>query len=737
MHQPTISFWRNLVLAFALVFLVAGLALTGAGQAQTPSPEKPKVDHSQFAALQGPFASPIDVTKACLSCHIEAGNQIIHTTHWTWEFVNEVTGQTVGKKTLINNFCIGIQSNEPRCTSCHIGYGWKDNTFDFAAQENIDCLVCHDTTKEYKKFPTAAGFPVTEATEFPAGSGKIFQPPDLPRIAKNVGLTSRETCGVCHFYGGGGDEVKHGDLDSSLVAPSFDLDVHMSPEGQDYTCTDCHTTDQHQITGSRYSNDPEKWKGCETCHTDSPHTLEILNTHSKKVACQTCHIPEYARGGLATKMAWDWSKAGNLDENGKPIVIKDEAGHVIYDGQKGEFILEADVKPQYVWFNGTVEYTLAGQVIDPSGVVSINHFLGDREDPNARIFPLKRFTAVQPYDTVNNTLVIPHLFGKDEWAYWGNYDWTKAITKGMEVAGLPFSGEYGFVSTQMDWPITHMVAPAQQALDCENCHTPEGGRLDFAALGYNETEVDRLIHFPPTLTIETLDVPKYSPDSCSGCHQPEHGAWASSIHSKQGVGCVSCHQLQGEGEHPLVAYTMDRTATVCGACHLQEYRDWEQSKHADAKLSCATCHNPHSQLQKTVNNNQTTCETCHKQQVDDAQHSTHKAQNVGCLECHKNTELNSGHIFNVSSDSCLKCHGQSIHSANKLLQPSLMVTPSAEPAGALPADQAALEEAPAKGADIRAPWWVALFGVLVLGVGGFVLFGNHSSLNDKSKPGSK
>ena len=46
-----------------------------------------------------------------------------------------------------------------------------------------------------------------------------------------MGKPGRENCGSCHFYGGGGDGVKHGDLDSSLKRPSRELDVHMDAEG--------------------------------------------------------------------------------------------------------------------------------------------------------------------------------------------------------------------------------------------------------------------------------------------------------------------------------------------------------------------------------------------------------------------------------------------------------------------------------------------------------------------------
>ena len=47
----------------------------------------------------------------------------------------------------------------------------------------------------------------------------------------------------------------------------------------------------------------------------------------------------------------------------------------------------------------------------------------------------------------------------------------------MKVSGAPWSGKYGFVRTQMDWPITHMVAPKDKALACVDCHS-RNGRLE-------------------------------------------------------------------------------------------------------------------------------------------------------------------------------------------------------------------------------------------------------------------
>jgi len=732
--QHRAHYFHLLIVGISLALAFSGVLISQTASAQpspqaaaspTPSGSGPNVDHTKLPALQGPFATPQDVTKACLSCHVEAANQIMHTTHWTWEYVNETTGQTLGKKTLINNFCIDIQSNEPRCTSCHVGYGWKDKNFDFTAQENVDCLVCHDTTATYKKFPAGAGLPVLEPKEFPVGSGVIWNPPDLAKVAQNVGLTSRQTCGACHFYGGGGDEVKHGDLDSSLVNPSAELDVHMSPDGQNFTCTTCHTTDNHQTVGSRYSMDPEQWKGCETCHGEAPHTLAALNQHTQKVACQTCHIPEFARGGIPTKMTWDWSQAGELAD-GKPVVRKDETGHVIYDGQKGEFTYGENVIPEYVWFNGQVQYTLAGDKIDPTGVVAINDFLGDKNDPNAKIWPVKHFEAVQPYDSGNNILAVPHLFGKDESAYWGNYDWNKSITAGMEYAGLPYSGEYGFVKSEMYWPITHMVAPASEALVCKDCHTAEGGRLDFVALGYDEANVKRLTKFPPTFSIENLITPQMAPDSCLECHGDEHELWTQSLHGEKGVGCISCHKLTTEGEHPAVPFTMEKSAETCGACHLNEYDDWKTSAHGQINVDCSSCHNPHSQQIMTIGDNKTACETCHTSQKDDAQHSTHAAAGLTCKDCHLNTDLNTGHTFMVGSDTCLKCHAEDIHTSNQLLASGAEVLPyhpegSTETSEAVPTVE--VEESSATdvsgGARLNLSTWAMVALGIIIGVGAY------------------
>ena len=111
----------------------------------------------------------------------------------------------------------------------------------------------------------------------------------------------------------------------------------------------------------------------------------------------------------------------------------------------------------------------------------INQPSGAISDPNAKIYPFKLHKAVQPYDTSFNYLLAPITAGPE--GYWTNFDWEQAFTLAEERMGLPYSGNYDFTETWMYWPTTHLVQPAEYALQCSDCHG-ESGRLDWEALGY-------------------------------------------------------------------------------------------------------------------------------------------------------------------------------------------------------------------------------------------------------------
>jgi octaheme c-type cytochrome (tetrathionate reductase family) len=426
--------------------------------ANVPDRSVPHTDHT--ALMPGPYETGSDVTRACLSCHEEAAQQVMATSHWTWlgdpvVLPGRDEPVRIGKENLLNNFCLSTRSNEDRCMTCHIGYGWTDRTFDFSNAENIDCLACHDRSGGYVK----------------GESGFVAEGVDLTWAAGSVGLPTRQNCGACHFDGGGGNGVKHGDLDESLLYPPESVDVHMGR--YDFVCTDCHQGQDHQMRGRSISVSVETSNQvqCTDCHDAAPHNDDRLNEHTDTVACQTCHIPATALRD-PTKVSWDWSQAG--DPN------REENIHE-YLRIKGEFVYENDYTPEYMWYNGTASRYLVGDPMNPNEITHINYPMGAISDPDARIWPFKVHLGNQPYDAIYNILLTPHTVG--EQGYWTIFDWPTALTIGAEANGIPFSGEYGFAPTDMYWTQSHMVVPAENALSCTDCHG-ENGRLDWQALGY-------------------------------------------------------------------------------------------------------------------------------------------------------------------------------------------------------------------------------------------------------------
>ncbi len=431
---------------------------------------EPSVDHSQFEALQVDFSSPHEITAACLSCHTERGKEVLNNAHWNWEREEYIEGRGVtylGKKNLINNFCTGILSNEQACNRCHIGYGWKDDTFDFSNQYNIDCLICHDNTRLYTKASGAAGYP-------PMGEDA----PDFNYIAQNVGPPTNYNCGYCHFMGGGGNNVKHGDLEFALLDADRTVDVHMGRDALGMRCIDCHVTENHQMRGTYYavSSTPHNNASCSDCHTPFPHINNKINEHSLRVDCRVCHIPVYAKVN-PTKMSWDWSTAGQRAD-GLPYATFDSLGNEIYLTEKGEFDWKTNVVPDYVWFNGFADHHLTTDLIT-SDTIYINTLLGSADDPGSKIVPVKIHTGRQPYDTEYKTLIQLKLWAEEEGegAFWRDLDWETAIQKGMDYIDMPYSGSFDFVSTKMFLPLSHMVSPAEHALTCIDCHHRTESRI--------------------------------------------------------------------------------------------------------------------------------------------------------------------------------------------------------------------------------------------------------------------
>jgi len=458
------------------------LGRTLAKQAVKKSKRWTTTNHAKAEALNKNFKTGEEITKACLTCHSEAATQFHKTIHWTWLASGDKSDMRYGKAGYsVNNFCISGNAMEDKgCVKCHTSWNKKGD------KGEVNCLKCHNSSG----FNFDEAFSDIKSFSEDGDSDTDEMVPDIQQDVKNavskVAFPTRKNCGECHFKGGGGDGVKHGDLDTSLTKPNRMLDVHMGTDGKNFSCTRCHTTTDHNIAGRIYTNPAVETRKslieddlapkitCVSCHSDAPHKNDSkMNDHTDVVSCQACHIPKYARVN-PTMTWWDWSKAGKL-KDGKPYHEDGPFGKPIYKSIKGEFKWEKNIVPEYFWSNGSLTSTTANDVIDPSQIVKVSHPVGDKNDPEARIFPFKIHRGKQPYDKVNKKLLAPMLSGKK--GYWTTFDMEDAIKTGNKTLNIPYSGEFDYVETTYAFPITHMVAPKENALNCNECHIRENSRL--------------------------------------------------------------------------------------------------------------------------------------------------------------------------------------------------------------------------------------------------------------------
>jgi len=437
-------------------------------------------------------------TESCLLCHEAEAMAVLDMGHFKWEGktsnIAGLEGGTHGKNDLLNNFCIAIPSNEGRCTQCHIGYGYKDAGYNFDDPANIDCLVCHDQSGTYKKAKKTAGLP--EPTV------------DLNLVARSIALGSeptRRACVNCHANAGGGDNIKHGDISTDLIATTREYDVHMGVDGANLVCVDCHGANHDPKSGelnhgnagmSLHSVNEGEMKQCSDCHgntdaihadTDAATTLFAENWHDR-LACQVCHIPAIARK-IATKTEWYWSEAG---QDVSPIPVDPVSGRDTYSKLKGTFVWKNNVRPTLRYANGKWNRMVIGLTdkydVEP---IQLAEPLGDNSDPDAMIYPFKLMIGNQPVDANNRTVLVPHLFGTAGGPnpYWGKWDWNAALIDGAAAAGQDYSGSYIFANTEMLLSVNHEIAPAEKALGqgpvpeaCMDCHN--GPAVDWSALGW-------------------------------------------------------------------------------------------------------------------------------------------------------------------------------------------------------------------------------------------------------------
>ncbi len=494
------------------VFIAAALviALTGATMLAIPAEATAAAAHAGLT-WQG--------SQSCQICHEKEAREIHGSSHYQWQgpATYTVNGpDTQGKlNTALNSYCISIMGNWNACGSCHVGLGVKPETTATAAQlQNVDCLVCHQ--KEYKRkkvngvfVPDTANMTVT-----------------MDQAVKTVHSPERSNCLQCHAKGGGGDNNKRGDM-AMAQATTTDrtFDVHMSSTGANLSCQQCHTTQNHRIAGrgsDLRQTDLDVKMSCSTaaCHptksTPTGHANADVNRHINRVACQTCHIPTYARNAADTAATestevyrdWlipEWNAALGRWE---PAITRG-----------------GNLKPAYAFWNGfSWNYSLKDTVwLDAAtGAYGTSRPEGGINAPGSKLYPFKYKKARQPLANGPGALI-----ALDTAVYFatGNYD--AAVKAGLVNMGHPDTTPYSNVETDTYQLITHEVMPKGSALSCSQCHTATATQMNLKGMGYAMKGAQ-----------ET---------TCTQCHERESMPSYGKLHDKhvkdKGYDCSWCHSF--------------------------------------------------------------------------------------------------------------------------------------------------------------------------------------------------
>lgn len=409
----------------------------------------------------------------CISCHSVEARDMFESTHYTWQgeapdMVNGA-GQPQGKlNNAVNSYCVNILGDWPVCGSCHVGRGAMPDDPD-AGLENIDCLACH--SEEY----------AAARTRLADGSMGVKNPTDF--MVRNVHLPTRANCLFCHANAGGGDGVKRGDLSRSIIANTDPgLDVHMNRTGSDLNCQSCHVFENHRVIGKgsdlRPTDDLARGSeiNCAVCHTgkDGPegHENSTIGRHVARVACQTCHIPTYAKVPTETHREWlrhhDGSPADESSGPGHPYTLK-----------------AADLIPEYLFWNRLSDnyllYDDASLTYDAAaGTYPTSRPAGGLDDANSKLYPFKYKTAEQPIIVSDNRLIALDTF--EYLKVSGDAD--ASVRNGLMNMGYSRDEPYGWIITDTYQMLNHGVEPSSQALQCSECHENRA-RMDLAGeLGY-------------------------------------------------------------------------------------------------------------------------------------------------------------------------------------------------------------------------------------------------------------
>ena len=480
-----ILFHSSVFFAFIVLSLASYSGALFALGAKPISPQAAQA-HSQIMEYTGP--------ETCVACHETEAQQMHASVHYQQSGmtpnVTNIEGPAGKGNGAFNNYC-GSISTSPffTCAGCHVGNGLPPTPEMTTEQlNNIDCLMCHQD--DYARtgappyedvvvtgadgLPTSISIPVEATFRFMPNEPKMNI--SILEAARTVHPTTRKTCLRCHAGASGSNGGKRGDMSTATINPPLHSDVHMSPEGHNIVCSDCHDAGNHRVDGRGLDlrpNDTANALSCTKCHDAGPHSQANLDQHTDHIACQTCHIPSYAKD-ISTEMVRDWTV---------PHFSTKACGG--RGGWLPEEVRDSNVIPAYRWFDGTSQVYALGQIPteNAAGEKEFGVPNGDVTEQAAKIYPMKEHRSVSAQHDASGEM-IPH----STFEFFTTSSFDLAVEEGMQRVGM--QGSYSLTPVHTYQTINHGVENSGNALQCNDCHDGVNGaagraRMNLQAdLGY-------------------------------------------------------------------------------------------------------------------------------------------------------------------------------------------------------------------------------------------------------------
>ncbi len=563
---------------------------------------------AMFIALSGSaLADPAHLTiqqysgpETCLACHLIQAEDMFGSVHYQWTgetpAVTNISGNAGKAQLAFNSYCGSpLSSRRSTCAACHAGNGKAPISMMNNAQlANIDCLLCHQDAYKRKPagpFETVAytdylGTPRTWQMSIENAAGDFQYEPDeanmsisLLEAARTVHLPTRASCLRCHAGAAGSDGAKRGDLSSVSINPPLASDFHMSSTGENFDCQYCHLFLDHKVLGRGLDLRPTDFRWsftCTDCHVQQPHFATSdsarLNRHTSRVACQTCHIPTFAKD-MSTEMSRNWStpvwSAGMFNGQG---------------GYKPSETRASNVTPTYKWYDGTSQLYALGQSVSVNGSGEYDLALprGGINSWASQIYPMKEHRSNAARHTATGQM-IPH----SAFTYFVTGDFARAVQDGMAYAGL--TGGYSLVTVHEFQTINHGVVPKANSLACGKCHSYYSGGAPVVM------DLQGKLGYAPK---------KPMSDLCNDCHGNENGNFAN-IHSRHVdrtnylYDCSYCHNftrpergLRIPGGSDADADKVINTYDNCASAYNPTQLDYDHDGLGDACDNCWMEYNP-------------------------------------------------------------------------------------------------------------------------------------------------